>query len=124
MAQEFTFWSQAQMLDALDALGLFVSAHTATPGLTGASEHPLDGTPTYARKSLAYAAANSSDGTMALTGSSTLDINARTITYLGVWDAVTSGNFVGQVAIGSEVFGSQGTLEVTALTLDLNEVPA
>jgi hypothetical protein len=124
MAQEFTFKSQALMLDFLDTLTLFVSAHTASPNLTGANEHTLTGSPTYARKAVAYDVANVSDGTMAITASVTLDIDSVDITYIGIFDAVTSGNFIGQVLIPTESFGSQGTLEVTALTLDLNEVPA
>jgi hypothetical protein len=123
MAQEFSFKGQALMLDYLDTLTLFVSAHTADPNYTGANEHTLTGTPTYARKAIAYDAAGIGDGTMALTASVTLDIDSVDITYLGISDAVTGGNFIGQVLIPTESFGSQGTLEVTALTLDLNEIP-
>ena len=122
MAQEYTYFALNFMLDALDTGAIYISAHTATPGLTGANEHPATGSPTYARQLAEYDPA--ATGAMTLTATETLDIFAETITFLGIWDALTVGNFLGQVAIGSEAFGGQGTLDVTALTLDLTEFPA
>ena len=121
MAQEWTDNALNVMLEATITGTVWVSAHTATPGLTGANEHTLTGTPTYARKQLTYAAAAS--GSAAITGSVTLDIDSVDITYLGISDAATAGNFLGQVLIPTESFGSQGTLEVTALTIDLINHP-
>jgi hypothetical protein len=121
MAQEFTNFAKDFMLDALDTGVIYISAHTATPGLTGANE-TSGGAPAYARQLAGYNAA--SGGSMALTATETLDINAGvTITYLGIFDAVTGGNFLGQVLIADEAFGSQGTLDVTALTLALDQDP-
>jgi hypothetical protein len=121
MAQEWTNNALDVMLEATATGTVYVSAHTATPGLIGTNEHPLDGTPTYARQIASYDPASA--GSMAFASSVTLDINGRDITYLGIWDAVTGGNFLGQVLIPTESFGSQGTLEVTALTLDLTNHP-
>jgi len=122
MAQEFTDFAKNFMLDALDTGVIYVSAHTATPGLTGANE-VTGGTPAYARQLAGYNAA--SGGSMALTATETLDIpSGVTVSFLGIWDAVTAGNFLGQVDIADEVFGSQGTLDVTALTLALDQDPA
>ena len=122
MAQEYTNFALNFMLDALDTGAIYISAHTGAPGLTGANEHPATGAPQYARQLAGYNAA--ATGSMALTATETLDIFAETITYLGIWDALTVGNFLGEVAIGSEAFAGQGTLDVTALTLDLTEFPA
>jgi len=122
MAQEFTDFAKNFMLDALDTGVIYVSAHTATPGLTGANE-VTGGTPAYARQLAGYNAA--SGGSMALTATETLDIpSGVTVSFLGIFDAVTAGNFLGQVDIADEVFGSQGTLDVTALTLALDQDPA
>jgi len=122
MAQEFTDFAKNFMLDALDTGVIYVSAHTATPGLTGANE-VTGGTPAYARQLAGYNAA--SGGSMALTATETLDIpSGVTVSFLDIFDAVTAGNFLGQVDIADEVFGSQGTLDVTALTLALDQDPA
>ena len=122
MAQEYTDTALDFMLDALYTGGIWISAHDGVPGLTGANE-VTGGAPAYARNPATYNAA--SGGSMALSGTETLDIPAATdVTWLGIWDALTTGNFLGEVSIAQESFGSQGTLDVTALTLDLNEFPA
>jgi hypothetical protein len=123
MAQEYSDVALDVMLDSLDALTLYVSAHEASPALIGSNE-VSGGAPAYIRKIAAYDAAV--DGVMALTSAPlTLDIPASTtVTYLGLWDAESNGNFIGQVLIADEVFGSQGTLDITALPLDLLEFPA
>jgi hypothetical protein len=124
MAQEFTDDAKNLMLDVLDAgaNAIWLSAHTATPGLTGANE-VSGGTPAYARIEATYAAA--SGGSKALSSSVTLDIPASTtVAFVGAWTAVTAGTFLGQVDTTDEVFGSQGTLEITTATLALDQDPA
>ena len=124
MAQEFSNTAKQKMLDGLivEYTTLYVSAHTATPGLTGANE-VSGGSPAYARKALTYAAA--SGNSKATTGTVTLDIpTSTTVAWLGLWSAVTSGTFLGQVDISDEVFAAQGTLNVTAFTLSLDLDPA
>jgi hypothetical protein len=118
MAQEFTNGAKDDMLDALSTV--YVAAHDGSPGLTGANE--ISGG-TYARILCSYNAA--SGGSKTLSSSATINIpSGNTITWLGIWDAASVGNFLGQVSIGSEAFGSDGTLEVTALTLALDQDPA
>jgi hypothetical protein len=124
MAQEFTDAAKNRMLDALDDTEtLYISAHDASPGLTGANE--ISGG-SYTREAGTWNAA--SGGSMTLNGTVTLDIpSGNTITYLGLWDIASAGtaaNFMGQVAISSEAFGSDGTLDVTAFTLALDQDPA
>lgn len=124
MAQEFTNAAKNLMLDALDASTneIWLSAHTASPGLTGANE-VSGGSPAYARKEATYNAASS--GSKALASSVTLDIPASTtVAFIGAWTAETSGTFLGQVDTTDEVFGSQGTLEITTATLALDQDPS
>jgi hypothetical protein len=105
---------------ALDAVvtGVYVSAHTADPGITGASE-VSGGSPAYARKSISFSAASS--GSKASSSSPVMDIPAATtVAYLGFWDASTSGNFLGGANVTDETFAAQGTYTVTSATLDLN----
>lgn len=122
MPQEYTNAAKNIMLEALIDETIWVSAHTASPGLTGANE-VSGGSPAYARKQLTYGAAAS--GAADISASATLDIPASTsVTFLGIWDAVTGGVFLGQSSIATETFGSQGTLEVTEAELNLNNDPA
>ncbi len=120
MAQEFTAFANNFMLTALDTATIYVSAHDGAPGLTGANE--VTGG-TYVRILCGYDAAAASS--MALTATETISIPASTtVTWLGIWDAESAGNFLGQVDIGDEAFSTAGTLDVTALTLALTEYPA
>lgn len=121
MAQEFTNTAKDRMLDALDDVEtLYLSAHTASPGLTGANE--VTGG-TYAREAGTWNAASA--GSMTLSATVTLDIpSGTTVAWLGVFDAVSGGTFIGQVDITDEVFGSDGTLDVTAFTFALDQDPA
>ena len=69
---------------------LFLSLHTATPGITGAAE-ATGGAPAYARKSTVVTAT-------AGTGTSTevtFDVPAGTYTHFGLWSASTAGVFYG-----------------------------
>ena len=122
MAQEFTNAAKTRMLDQLVSsyTTLYVSAHTATPNLTGASE--VTGG-SYARQALAYNAASGNSKTTSATA--TIPIPAGvTVAWLGLWSAVTAGTFLGQVDIADEAFGSAGNLDVTAFTLALDQDPA
>jgi len=120
MAQETTTTFRNNLLDN-HTLAIWISAHTASPGLTGANE-VSGGSPAYARLQGTFAAASA--GQRALSSSVTLDIPASTtVAWLGGFDAVTAGNFLAQDDITDEVFGAQGTLEVTAFTLDLTINP-
>jgi hypothetical protein len=128
MAWELSSEALIFMLEALDTAGLYVSAHTADPTTTGAVGEVVGGS--YARISVPHNTATGSGGTasMALTTTATINIpSGNTITYLGLWDHLSStaqADFMGRVSIASEAFGSDGTLDVTALTIALDQVPA
>lgn len=125
MAQEISNAGKDIMLEGLRSETLYISAHTASPGLTGANE-VSGGAPAYARQLGAWNAA--SGGSMALSATETLDIpSGTTVSWLGLWNIASGGtstNFMGQVDISDEVFGSQGTLDVTAFTIALDQDPA
>src|SRR5262245_51902530 len=100
------FWSNTAknlMLDAMDegvATGAkFGSLHTAY-STTGTSE-VTGGSPAYARKGLTWSAAAS--GSKALTTTlPTWDVPAgTTVSWVGFWDAVTVGNFLGMLPAGA-----------------------
>lgn len=123
MAQELTNNLLNDLLDNGLPANLFMSAHTATPNLTGASE--VTGG-TYARVTATYSAA--STGIAALSSTVTLNIPAgRTVTHLGLWSHVTStsaAHFRAQEDIADQAFAGAGTLAVTALPIDLTNHPA
>lgn len=128
MAWEFSSEALEHMLDALDARGLYVSAHTADPTTGGTTGEVSGGT--YARQALTYNAASGTGGTatMTLSANPTIPIpSGNTVSYLGIWDHVSNAlqaNFMGRVDIGDETFSSDGNLEVTTLTLSMDLVPA
>jgi hypothetical protein len=91
----FSAYGKNKMLDNLDEAvsggALYLSLHTAY-STTGTNE-VTGGTPTYARKAATWGAAAS--GQKALSSALTFDVPAGSIAFIGVWDAVTVGNFIG-----------------------------
>lgn len=88
------------------------SLHSADPGTTGTSEIS-GGAPAYARKAISWVA-GPSDG--AITGSVTFDVPASTATtHVGLWDALTAGNFrdKGTAAYSSQPTQGQLTVNLT-----------
>lgn len=88
--------------------GLYLSAHTADPLLTGANEVTVAGTNSYARQAITFgtaAASKSIANTVAatITMPSTLGANTE-VTWLGIWDAATGGNFLYKCPIGGTNF--------------------
>lgn len=111
-------------LDAVGALGGWLSLHTADPGTTGAVEL-TGGSPAYARKQTAWGAAVNA----VKTGSAqTLDIPPnKTIGWFGVWTAASGGTWItggplrnsGNTANITEAYTEQGQYALTArLTAD------
>lgn len=96
--------------------GTHLSAHSAYSS-TGANEL-TGGTPAYARKAVTYAAA--SGEARAASNTPTFDVPAgATVRWIGMWDALTGGNFLGMVANG----GTEQEFSVD-LTADTVKVPA
>ena len=92
----------------------YVSLHSADPGGSGTNE--LSGV---ARQLGALAAASGSS--RALTVATTHSIGAgQTVAYVGLWDAATSGNFLGSFSVTSETYGGAGTYQVDPSSVSLS----
>ena len=89
---------------------VYVSLHTADPGdSTGASEVTDSG---YARKSGSFGTPGATDGTCAndaeILFNALADVATINISYFGLWDAASSGNFLGGGAVATAKDFSQG----------------
>lgn len=106
------------MLDALGAVAVYLSAHSADPGSDGLTAELSGGAPAYARKSITWSAAATAD----LNSSNTpvIDIpSGATVAFLGLFSAVTAGTFYGSADVTDEVFGGQGTYTCTDFDVTL-----
>lgn len=96
-------------VDAVTALGNWISLHTADPGTTGASEASGG---SYARQQSTFGAAASGVST----GSEVTfaGLIAASYTHWGAWSASTAGTFRhGNSLTPSMTLGGTGTLKVT-----------
>jgi hypothetical protein len=86
---------------------VYMSLHTAAPGLTGANE--VSGN-AYARTAIAFGAPTGGSG--AETGTTTFPAptpaNWGTVTHFGLWDAATAGNYLLGDALTNAVATSVG----------------
>lgn len=105
-----TTFTRNTMLGAFP--GTHLSAHTAYSA-TGANE-VAGGSPAYARKVVTYAAAAAEARTAS--NSPVFDIpTATTVRFIGMWDAVTAGNFLGMIANGGDE--KEFSVDLTAETV-------
>lgn len=99
---------------------VYISLHTADPGLTGASEATGG---TYGRQSANTSFAASASGSKATNAALTFTLMpAGTFTHFGVWDASTTGNFLwGGALTASKTLAAGDTLQFNSgqLTLTL-----
>lgn len=96
--------------------GTYVSLHTGDPGETGASEAAGG---SYARQGstfdVASAGATANSGNIQFTG-----MPAATITHVGLWDALTVGNFLwGGALTASKTTNSGDTFQISTGDLDI-----
>jgi len=107
-----------EMLDALAALAVFASLHTADPGDNGANE-VTGGTPAYIRKAITWDAAAA--GSLNSSNTPVFDVpGSTTVAYAGFWSAESGGTFYGAADVTDEVFAGQGTYTLSDADLDLN----
>jgi hypothetical protein len=105
------------MLNALGALAVKASLHTADPGESGTSE-VAGGNPAYARKDITWGTAGS--GTMDMNATAVFDVpSSTTVSYVGFWNSAGTV-FYGSANVTDEVFAAQGTYTLTDADLDLN----
>lgn len=106
------------MLDALGAVCVFGSLHTAIPGSTG-SDEITGGTPAYARIPLTWNPA--ATGAKTLLNTPTFNVPPlTTVAYVGLWSTLTAGVWYGYIDVTNEVFTGQGVYEITSGTIDLS----
>lgn len=86
---------------------LYLSLHTASPGLNGANE--VSGN-AYARVAVTFGAqvAGVCLSDIVVTTAAPTPANWGTVTHFGVWDALTVGNFYGGDALTNQVVTSVG----------------
>jgi len=105
------------MLNALGALAVFASLHTADPGESGTNE-VTGGTPAYARKAITWNAA--ANGSMDDSNVPVFDVPpSTTVSYVGFWNNAGTV-FYGSANVTDEVFAGQGTYTLSDADLDLN----
>jgi hypothetical protein len=99
------------MLNALAAVAVYASCHTADPGTTGTNE-VTGGSPAYARKAITWNSA--ATGSLDDSNTPVFDIPAgTTVAFVGLWSAVTVGTFYGSFDVTNEAFAAQGTYTLT-----------
>lgn len=105
----FTSTAKNSAVDAIGAAATYISMHTGDPSTTGASE--VSGG-TYARVATSWG--SSSAGSKA-GSATTVNIPASTsISYWGLWTAVTAGTFYyGGTLTAPESYGGAGTYVLT-----------
>jgi len=106
------------MLDALGVAADFMGLHTAYSA-SGANEI-TGGSPAYARKAATWNAAAA--GNLDNSNAPVFDVPAgTTVAWLGLWDAVTAGTFLGMLPAGS---GAPKRASVDDITTDTFDSPA
>ncbi len=99
---------------------VYVSLHTGDPSTTGANEATAGGN-AYARKAATFAAA-ASGATTTTADLQWLNMPGVTVTHVGLWDAVTSGNFLrGGALADSWVVPAGATFTLPTGDLDLTQ---
>jgi len=123
VANDFDITARAVGVDAIAALALRVALHTGDPGAANtASNEVTGGSPAYARKAIAWGAANGS-GVATCSGNVVLDVPAgTTVSWISLWNTAGTVRYL-KKDVTDEVFGAQGTYTVVAATttLDLND---
>ena len=106
------------MLTSLGALVTHVSLHTADPGTTGAN--PVTGG-TYARIPVTWI--TPVGGVTSNVAAIVFNVPAgTTVSWVGMWGALTAGTFYGAGDVVDEVYAGAGTytIAIAAMALDLN----
>lgn len=97
--QLFSDGAKNLMLDALAAVAVFRSLHSAYPGNTGANEI-AGGSPAYSREAITWNAA--ATGTMDDSNTGVFDVPAgTTIAWQGLWSLAAAGTFYGSQPLGA-----------------------
>lgn len=101
----------------------YVAMHTGDPGSAGTSNAGQDTT----RKALTWAAASAGSKAIAATlptWTIATITGTDTITYMSVWDASTSGNFLYSFSVTSKPVTTGDILNLTAHTISFTPIAA
>lgn len=113
-------WLDALRNVSFSVATVYASLHTASPGDNGANE-VTGGSPAYARKALTWNAASGGAMDDSTSPAPAFDVPAgTTVAFVGFWDAVSAGNFLGYADVTDETFAGQGTYTLTDADLNLN----
>lgn len=96
---------------------IYTSLHTADPGETGASE--VTGG-SYARQTVTLSAASGGGATSSTNQLDFTNMPAVTVTHVGIWDALTAGNFYwGGALTTSKTLNGGDTFRIATGDLDI-----
>lgn len=105
------------MLDAVGAVAVRVSLHTADPGTTGTSEATGG---SYGRQTIAWAAASAGSKVTTGTPAATIPVAAGTYTHFGLWSTTTGGVFYGGGSLSAtETFAAAGEYDMNSITMSV-----
>lgn len=108
-----------EMLDGLTGNVAFVSLHTSEPNASGSNEVAGG---SYARQSVTWGTATT--GSVSASDEPVFDVpGSTTVSWLGLWSAVTAGTFYGALELTNpETFGGPGTLTMDEITVNVANV--
>lgn len=120
MANDYDATAKNLMLDQLATVCLRAALHSGDPGAANLATNELSGgTPAYARKAITWAAATG--GAMDETTSPVFDVPAgATVAWVSFWNTTGTVRYL-KKQVTSEVFGAQGTYQLTDTDFDLND---
>ncbi len=120
MANDYDATAKNVMLDQLATVLTRIALHSGDPGAANAADNELSGgSPAYARKAIAWNAA--SGGSIDDSTAPTFDVGAgQTVSWISGWNTAGTVRYF-KKNVTDEVFGAQGTYQITDLDLDLND---
>ena len=120
MANDYDAKAKNVMLDQLATVLTRIALHSGDPGAADTATAELTGgSPAYARKAIAWNAA--SGGAIDDSTAPVFDVAAgSTVAYISGWNTAGTSRYF-KKAVTNEVFGAQGTYQITDLDLDLND---
>lgn len=118
MSNDYDVAARDIAANAVAAVCLRYALHTGDPGgANSAANEVTGGSPAYARRAVAWAAA--SGGAAAQVGDVTFDVPPSTITWVSGWNTLGTIRYFKE-AVLPEVFAAQGTYTIRGTTSQLN----
>jgi hypothetical protein len=100
---------------------LYLALHTANPDEDGSGAEVSTSGTAYARQTVAFTVSGNTATTSAAVEYSTATANFGTVSHVGVWDALTSGNLLAYAALtSSKTIETGDVFRVPAGDLDIS----